>query len=144
MGRIKATACEIDMTPMIDIVFQLIIFFVVTLKFNAEFNKDIKLADGKHGPTITAESLPPTVLQIEVARNGRVSISNAPLTEAQLRAILRNRVNRIGTDFPILIRGDYRAQHEKIRKVMDICTQSGIAKLSFVAVKDPRTDQNKK
>lgn len=124
------------MTPMIDIVFQLIIFFVVTLKFTADINREIILEDGKHGPTITAESMPSTTLEIEVDRRGRVSIHNAPLTEAQLRGILKNRVNRLGNEFPILIRGDRRTQHEKVRRVMDICTESGIWKLSFVAIKE--------
>jgi Biopolymer transport protein len=123
------------MTPMIDIVFQLIIFFVVTLKFNKDVNPNIVLEDGKNGPTITAESLPPTTLAIEVDQRGRVSIYNSPLTDDQLLGILKGRYNRHG-EFPVLIRGDMRTQHEKIRRVMDLCARSGLWKLSFVAVKE--------
>ena len=124
------------MTPMIDVVFQLIIFFVVTLKMTNDVNKDIVLEDGKNGVTLTPDNMPPTTLEIEVDRRGRISIHNATLTESNLRDILRARVNKHGNEFPVLIRGDRRTQHEKVRKVMDICTSSGIWKLSFVAVQE--------
>jgi len=128
--------CEIDMTPMIDVVFQLIIFFVVTMKMNQDSNQDIVLEDGKSGQILTADSMPPTTLEIEVDRRGRISIHNATLTERNLRDILRARINKHGNEFPVLIRGDRRAMHEKVRKVMDICTSSGLWKLSFVAVEE--------
>lgn len=144
MAKINTAQCELDMTPMIDVVFQLIIFFVVTMKMNQDSNQDIVLEDGKNGITITADSMPPTTLEIEVDRRGRVSIHNATLSEANLRDILRARVNKHSNDFPILIRGDRRTQHEKIRKVMDICTSCGIWKLSFVAVEEHKAKKGKK
>ncbi len=137
MGKRSSTdQCELDMTPMIDVVFQLIIFFVVTLKMTNDVNMDIVLEDGKNGVTLTADNMPPTTLEIEVDRRGRISIHNATLSESNLRDILRARVNKLGNEFPVLIRGDRRTQHEKVRKVMDICTSSGIWKLSFVAVQE--------
>jgi len=137
MGKRSSTdQCELDMTPMIDVVFQLFIFFVVTLKMTNDVNKDIVLEDGKNGVTLTPDNMPPTTLEIEVDRRGRISIHNATLTESNLRDILRARVNKHGNEFPVLIRGDRRTQHEKVRKVMDICTSSGIWKLSFVAVQE--------
>ena len=144
MAKLNTAQCELDMTPMIDVVFQLIIFFVVTLKMNQDSNEDIVLEDGKNGITITADNMPPTTLEIEVDRRGRVSIHNATLSEANLRDILRARVNKHSNDFPILIRGDRRTQHEKIRKVMDICTSCGIWKLSFVAVEEHKAKKGKK
>lgn len=135
--------CEIDMTPMIDVVFQLIIFFVVTMKMNQDSNQDIVLEDGKNGIILTADSMPPTTLEIEVDRRGRVSIHNATLTERNLRDILRARINKHGNEFPVLIRADRRAMHEKVRKVMDICTSSGLWKLSFVAVEEHKKQDSK-
>ena len=128
--------CDVDMTPMIDVVFQLIIFFVVTLKMTNDINEDIKLEDGKHGTTLTTENMPPTTIEIEVDRRGRISIHNAQMSEAYLRDHMRRRVNKMGNQFPVLIRADRRTPHDKVKKVMDICTESGIWKLSFVAVQE--------
>lgn len=135
--------CEIDMTPMIDVVFQLIIFFVVTMKMNQDSNQDIVLEDGKSGQILTADSMPPTTLEIEVDRRGRISIHNATLSERNLRDILRARINKHGNEFPVLIRADRRTMHEKVRKVMDICTSSGLWKLSFVAVEEHKKQDSK-
>ena len=53
---------SLDMTPMIDVVFQLIIFFVVTLKMTDNRQAEIKLEDGVHGIVLTHEELPPSQL----------------------------------------------------------------------------------
>jgi len=130
------------MTPMIDVVFQLIIFFVVTLKMTADVNQDIKLEDGKHGETITQDTKTPTTIEIEVDRRGGISIHNARMTAADLRVIMRNRYNRLGPH-PVLIRADFRTPHEKVKQVMDICTESGISKVSFVAVQEHKVGSGK-
>jgi len=136
-----------DMTPMIDIVFQLIIFFVVTLKMTKDFNADIQLEDGKNGEIIKPPEGGNTALlpfEIELDRKGRITIANMTLPDDTLRALLKNRVNRVGTEFPILIRADKRASHEQVKRVMDMCTEAGVWKLSFVAMQDPKSQQNRK
>ena len=141
---------EMNMTPMIDVVFQLIIFFVVTLKLSKEENPDIDLENGKNGETITADNMPVQTLTIEVARrhkllapHGRISINNATLTMSQLDAILKQRYAKFGS-FPVLIRADKDAIHEDVRKVMDRCTANGVWKVGFVAVQDPKDTKKKR
>lgn len=136
MAKLKSEECAMDMTPMIDVVFQLIIFFVVTLKMTDDTNKDIILEEGKDGETLTQDNMPPTTLEIEVDEFGRISIHNAKLSPADLGAILRNRVNRYGNEFPVLIRADKRTQHKDVKRVMDVCTAAGVWKLSFVAIQE--------
>ena len=136
MARRASEQCEMDMTPMIDVVFQLIIFFVVTLKMTADVNPDIELEDGRNGVTLTQDNMPPSTLEIEVDRRGRISIHNATLSTDMLYNILKARINRHGTEVPCMIRADRLAHHDKVKKVMDICTSAGIWKLSFVAVQE--------
>jgi biopolymer transport protein ExbD len=139
MGKRSSTEqCEMDMTPMIDVVFQLIIFFVVTLKMTSDINPEIVLEDGKHGEVITEDKRPPTTLEIEVDRKGRISIHNATYSTGLLETAMKNRVNKLGPQFPVLIRADRYTPHEKVKTVMDICTKAGIWKLSFVAVHEKK------
>lgn len=128
--------CDIDMTPMIDVVFQLIIFFIVTMKMEQDANPDIVLADAKHGPAIEEED--PRTMVVEVSRRGWISIRGAQLTRKKFASIMRGRFKRYGA-FPVLIRGDYRARHEDIRAVMDICSQIGIWRINFAATKEKKT-----
>ena len=129
--------CEMNMTPMIDVVFQLIIFFVVTLKMTEEINPDIVVEDGKHGEIITADNQPTQTVTIEVSRRGRVSISNATLSMNMLENIIRSRYNKFGS-FPVMVRADYRTRHEDVKRVMDVCTRNGVWKVGFIAVHDRR------
>jgi len=132
----KSPPATMDMTPMIDVVFQLIIFFIVTLKMTKDMNPDIRLELTKHGPYIKKD-LPQTLI-VEVDRHGKLSIHNAKMTRETFRQIMRNRYNRMGT-FPVLIRADRRTRHQDVKAVMDICTEIGIWKLSFVGIKEKKT-----
>ncbi len=140
MAKSRTEQCELDMTPMIDVVFQLIIFFVVTLKMTTDENKEIILENGKNGVIITPKNRPPSTLEIEIDKRGMISIHNARMNQDQLATILRNRVNKLGNQFPVLIRADFRTKHEQVKKVMDICTQRGIWKLSFVAIQEKKAN----
>lgn len=141
--RKKTSAgCDLNMTPMIDVVFQLIIFFVVTLKMTQDENEDIILEDGKHGPII--KEMPQQTLIIELDRRGRISIHNAALSERMLYEVLKGRINRFrNASFPVLIRADYRTLHRDVKRVMDVCTGAGIWKLSFVATQDPKSKRDR-
>lgn len=135
--------CAMDMTPMIDVVFQLIIFFVVTMKMTEEINEDIILEEGKHGEIITAENTSSQTITIEVGmRNlifprGRISINNGTYNLEMLQNVIRRRYNKFGP-FPVMIRADYRVPHEDVKRVMDVCTANGIARVGFIAIQDKR------
>ncbi len=124
------------MTPMIDVVFQMIIFFIVTIKMDESMNEEIILEDAPHGPLYKGED--PTTMVIEVDRRGWLSINNVQLTEGKLRDIIRGRFRRFGT-FPVMIRADRRTEHRDVRKVMDLCTEIGIWRIDFAAIQEKKT-----
>ncbi len=140
MARKKQENPQLDMTPMIDVVFELIIFFVVTLTQATAKDETVKLEDGKHGIELTPDELPPTHLIVDVARNGRISMCDVTITPAELGRRVKERLRKYG-EFPVLIRADYRARHKSVAEVMNACTMNGIWKLSFVAVYDRKTER---
>ncbi len=133
MGRQKRSStagCAVDMTPMIDVVFQLIIFFIVTIKMD-EDKKDIELAKAPHGPVI--EKMAPTTMVVEVDKKGWISMHGAQLSKSKFTKIMRARTKRYG-QFPVLIRADRRAEHKDVRAVMDICSGLNIWRINFAAI----------
>jgi biopolymer transport protein ExbD len=143
---------DLDMTPMIDVVFQLIIFFVVTLKTADSINPDIVLEYGKNGPQLKADEykVPPVTVEVKRYRTptdflrkaqrptGRVvSINGAVMSLDQLRAMLRQISKTRGTNFPLLIRADKDTPHEDVRAVMNVCNEIGIWQVSFIAMVKP-------
>jgi len=132
--RRSSELCELDMTPMIDVVFQLIIFFIVTIKMDESKNEDIVLEDARQSPVYKGDN--PRTLVIEVDKRGWISMHGAQLTNSQLKRIIQGRFNKLGA-FPIMIKADKRTLHKDVRKVMDICTEVGLWRIDFAAVKDP-------
>jgi len=133
--RRVSEGCELDMTPMIDVVFQMIIFFIVTIKMDENINEEIRLEEAPEGPMFEGED--PRTIVIEVDRRGWLSINNVQLDRSQLENIISRRYNRFGT-FPVVIRADRRAEHRHVRAVMDLCTGIGIWQIDFAAIKEYR------
>ena len=142
MARKSQENPQLDMTPMIDVVFELIIFFVVTLTQANAKDETVRLEDGKHGIELTPDELPPTHLIVDVARNGRISMCDVTITPAELGRRVKERMRKYG-EFPVLIRADYRAKHKSVAEVMNACTQNGIWKRSFVAVYDRKSEKKR-
>ena len=133
---------SLDMTPMIDVVFELIIFFVVTLTQANAKDETVRLEDGKHGIELTPDELPPTHLIVDVAKTGRISMCDVTITPAELGRRVKERMRKYG-EFPVMIRADYRAKHKAVAEVMNACTMNGIWKISFVAVYDRKSEKGK-
>ena len=133
MARKAQENPQLDMTPMIDVVFELIIFFVVTLTQCQAKDETIKLEDGRHGIELTPEELPPSHMVVDVAKTGRISMGDITMTPEQIGQRVKERKRKFG-EFPVLIRADYRARHEAVARVMNACTANGIWKISFIAV----------
>ena len=133
MARKAQENPQLDMTPMIDVVFELIIFFVVTLTQCQAKDETIKLEDGRHGIELTPEELPPSHMVVDVAKTGRISMGDITMTPEQIGQRVKERKRKFG-EFPVLIRADFRARHEAVARVMNACTANGIWKISFIAV----------
>ena len=144
MGRKPQENPQLDMTPMIDVVFELIIFFVVTLTEAQKKDETIELEDGQHGIVLTPEELPPEHMQIDIAKDGRISMGNRTLTPEQVYQRVKQRYEKFHREFPVMIRADFATKHEAVHKVMDACTKAKIWKISLMAVGEDKTHERKR
>ena len=151
MGRKPQDNPQLDMTPMIDVVFELIIFFVVTLTEAQKKDETIELEDGKHGIVLVPEELPPSHLQIDIGlypsgpKKGkpRISMGDRDVTTAQIGQRVKDRLKKY-KDFPVMVRADFAVPHSAVRQVMDACTAAGVWKISFMAVAEDKTNERKR
>ena len=149
MARKSQENPALDMTPMIDVVFELIIFFVVTLTEALKKDETIELEDGQHGIALTPEELPPTHMQIDIASRdkkgktlprGRITMGDREITPDEISRRVKERMRKV-KDFPVLIRADYNCRHEVVARVMNAVPAAGIWKISFMAVGEDRTSK---
>jgi biopolymer transport protein ExbD len=125
----------VNMTAMIDIVFQLVIFFIFTVKMQeTTFNADIKLSMAPHGRAVQVKD--PREIMVDVDAKGRISINRTVISPQVFRNIIGKAVAEYGSTTPVVIVGDSKARHEDIKRVMDICTSVGLWKLKFMALKE--------
>ena len=126
---------KLDMTPMIDVVFQLIIFFVVTAAMqNKALETNVRMAMAPNGPVESVKD-PRTVL-VDVVEDGTIQVMKTRISEGQLLTILNNARKTSGQSTPVVIRGDLTTKHEAIKRVMDICGKAGLWKIRFAALKE--------
>jgi biopolymer transport protein ExbD len=141
MARLNKDDVAMDMTPMIDMVFQLMIFFLVTIKMDQDqINETIKLAKAPHGPAI--EERDPRTIIIEVDKRGRISLGGTYMRPELLKSILEGAVYKTGFGIPILIRGHLTTPHSDIRRVMDICSSVGLWRIQFAAIQKEAKGKN--
>ena len=151
MGKKPQENPQLDMTPMIDVVFELIIFFVVTLVEAQTKDETIELEDGKHGIVLVPEELPPSHMQIDIGiyPNGpmkgkpRISMGDRDITPAEISRRVKERLKKY-KDFPVMVRADFAVPHKAVAQVMNACTEAGVWKISFVAVQEDKTNERKR
>ena len=146
MARKPQDNPQLDMTPMIDVVFELIIFFVVTLVEAQKKDETIELEDGQHGIVLVPEELPPSHMQIDIGlRNGkpRISMGDRDISPEEIGRRVKEKMRRVG-EFPVMIRADYAVPHSAVKQVMDACTSAGIWKISFQAIGEDKTHSRKR
>jgi len=122
-----AEELQINLTPLIDVVFMLLIFFMVATTFlDPEREMDVELPQAETGAELEAD---PLEIVINVAAAGRVVMGGEELDRDALRAKLERAASR-NPDTPVTIRGDGRAQHQHVVGVMDVCGLAGLVNLS--------------
>jgi biopolymer transport protein ExbD len=121
---------QLNLTPLIDVVFLLIVFFMVGARFTEDADDqqfDIELPTAAPLQTL---SRAPDALVIAVERSGRIAISGRELTLAELHEELRTAQANYA-DQAVLIRGDGEGLYQSIVDVMNACHASKIRKFSL-------------
>ena len=112
---------ELDLTPMIDVVFQLLIFFMVTAVFAITPGLDIKLPEAD-----TAQAPDKENLFIVVDQDGNMKLNHKTVTFANLKDELVSKRAILDNTTAIIIQGDERATHGQIVNIMDIAREVGL------------------
>ncbi|MDF1837494.1 MAG: biopolymer transporter ExbD [Planctomycetota bacterium] len=118
----------LNLTPMIDVIFLLLIFFMVATTFqDPERELDVDLPQAQSGSTLTEQD---DEIIINVMRDGSVVLSERTVTNDELVRHL-NQAAQQDPETPVTIRGDRFVHHEDIVSAMDACGSAGLHNLSI-------------
>jgi len=116
---------HIDIAPLIDIVFLLLIFFALTSSFTVQTGIDVKLPKAVTSGMITEQQMTVTISDEDVLYFNGAVVSPAELKE-QLQRLKSRQVS-------LLIKADRRASVGRIVDVWDLCRQLGFEKINIAA-----------
>ncbi|NOZ21061.1 MAG: biopolymer transporter ExbD [Planctomycetes bacterium] len=135
----RRTGLHLNMTPMIDVVFLLIIFFMTVAEFSRIETEEVELPVADEAAV--EESVPPGRVVINVDKDGRLVVSKQQVDFSTLQGWLRGEAqqHRIGKgeiNLQVLVRSDGRADFGRIQDIMLECARNGIWQISFAALKN--------
>jgi biopolymer transport protein ExbD len=125
----KRDELTINLTPLIDVVFLLLIFFMVTTTFSRNSELALSLPEADHASAPKEE---PNTVDIAIDAqgnfvvNGKRLVDNSPDTLA--RALERLEV---GEHTPVVLSGDAKVDYQAVITAMDVLTQRGVTRLKL-------------
>lgn len=123
-------AIQAPLTSLIDIVFMLLIYFLLTTNFMVDEGITIKLPQAKAAAPQVQEDI-----TIYVDREGQAFLKNAPIPRDRLFAELKEMMSG-RTDRLVVVKADRAVLLDKAVRVMDIAKAAGAEKLCLATEKD--------
>ncbi len=120
---------QLDITPLIDVVFLLLIFFMVSTTFDHESEVNITL------PKASKEiaQAKPDAINVAIDNQSRIYINEKELLNSQISTI-KGAIYDISVDLPdapIIISADEEAPFQMVIRTMDAARQLGLVKITF-------------
>ena len=129
---------EINLAPLIDAVFILLIFFMVSTTFKDDVRIEVKLPQAQGQASQTDA---PQMLEVIIDRDGRFYVNHEQVvdrTVATLKRALSGAIDAAADqaalrDQPVLIKADANTPHQAVMTAMDAASQLGLARIAFAA-----------
>jgi biopolymer transport protein ExbD len=131
-GARKNDESNVDLTPMLDVVFILLIFFVVTATFLSETAIDAASSQSNNQPQNEQDDGPKNIL-IELGANNDIILNGEP--RPILLSQIRSNIDRLKAENPaatLIIKPHVRSNVETLVAVMDSARQAGITGISVM------------
>ncbi len=123
---------ELELAPMIDVVFLLLIFFIVTWN-SASNERDMDISVPAAEESVAATQSKAEII-VNVRENGEIVLNGAVVTRETLQLKL-NAISQAYPDQPVILRGAAEATYQNIINVLDQIKKAGIWNVAFATVK---------
>ncbi|QCZ94187.1 ExbD/TolR family protein [Salinimonas iocasae] len=125
--RTEEEDAQIDMTPMLDVVFIMLIFFIVTTVFVKEAGIEVNKPDANQ-----ASMKKNANIFVAITDDGSVWLDKREVAVDSVRANIERLLTEQPTDY-VIIQADVKAKHGTVVKVMDQIKAAGVDRISVAA-----------
>ncbi len=127
-GAIQSNTQGFQIAPMVDIVFLLLIFFLVTWNFSRnEMELDVKVPKAREGKE-TRRAVGEVILNVKA--DGTVVMNRRPMDSKALKEALA-KIASLYPDQAVILRGDENTDYRHVVEVLDICRRANIWNVAF-------------
>ncbi len=139
LRRQRAEEPDINLTPLIDVVFLLLIFFMVSTTFKHDSELAVELPEASAEPVTHTEK----PLELVIDAEGRFFIGDKELVNRKLNTVKQALTDAAGDNRqqPLVIRADGKTPHQAVVTAMDAAGQIGFKRLSIATVRTESKDQ---
>jgi len=125
----KKKELTVNITPLIDVVFLLLIFFMVSTSFTRETQIELEL------PKATGEQLEikPNVIEVSIDAEGNFYVNKKPLINTQIETLRRaiGKTSEGDNTLPLIISADAKAPYQSVVTALDAAGQEGFSNLQM-------------
>ncbi|MFH1577730.1 MAG: biopolymer transporter ExbD [Candidatus Omnitrophota bacterium] len=114
---------QIDIAPLVDVIFQLLIFFMLTSSFIVPSGIKVNLPKA-----VTSQVIESKTLEVVVSGENVIYLNGNVVNTRELMTILKGVINR---SQPVLIKADRRAQLGRIVEIWDMCRDLGLSQVNI-------------
>ncbi|RLB03312.1 MAG: biopolymer transporter ExbD [Deltaproteobacteria bacterium] len=117
---------RIDLTPLVDTVFLLLIFFMLSSAFVITPGIKVELPKAAYERVFREKK----EIRVSITRKNRIYVDRKRVNLKELEKIFRERAKKAPQTM-VIIRADSRALHGKVVEVMDLAKSAGLSKLAI-------------
>jgi biopolymer transport protein ExbD len=130
----------VDLTSLIDVVFLLLIFFMVSTTFERQAILEVNLPEASAVEDLTEI---PESLELVIDENGQIYLNDQRLVDSDERTIRAAMEQAAGDnrDIPLILRADRLTPHHHVVTAMDVAAQMGFSNLSIATDRADGTAQ---
>ena len=128
----EAKRLSLEITPLIDVIFLLLIFFMISTTFISTPRIEVNLPKA----SAKATSDPPKAIEITITRKHAIFIDGKRIKKEDVQQTLTRRKQKTKQD-SLIIRADGQVQHQVVIFVMDAAKKASIHKLSIATRRPP-------
>lgn len=125
----NTTKTHIDISPLIDVVLSLVIFFILSTTFIQKYGLKLELPKAKTGQTAQESKI-----IVNLDRNGYIYFDKLKISQDELKGLLKDKL-KDSIDKKVIIKADEKVEHGKVVQIMDIIRESGAQGLIIATLK---------
>ncbi len=131
--RNKKSDVAINLTPLIDVVFLLLIFFMVSTTFTRETQIKLELPQANAQPMDSE----PKVIEVSIDQQGRMFVNGEGLVNSKIETLIKVITPMIEKDdqLPVIISADKNTPYQSVISAMDAASQLGITNIKMATQK---------